>query len=67
MSEWISVKKELPLKHGKYLCHVIVPVVRGGFRSRVLDIGFDLHSKSWACEDMIVTHWQDLPDLPEVF
>lgn len=67
MSEWISVKKELPLKSGKYLCHVIIPVVHGGFRSRVLDIGFDLHSKSWECEDIIVTHWQDLPELPEVF
>lgn len=67
MSEWISVKKELPLKSGKYLCHVIIPVVRGGFRSRVLDISFDLHSKSWVCEDVIVTHWQDLPELPEVF
>lgn len=64
---WISVKKELPKESGKYLCHAIIPVVYGGFRSMVLVTDFCSHSKFWACEDMIVTHWQDLPELPEVF
>ena len=67
MSEWKSVKKELSKESGKYLCHVIFPGVYGEFRSRVMDLNFSAYNKAWEVEGMIVTHWQDLPELPEVF
>ena len=67
MSEWISVKKELPTESGKYLCHVIFPGVHGEFRPRVMDLNFSAYIKVWEVEGMIVTRWQDLPELPEVF
>lgn len=67
MSEWISVKKELPKESGKYLCHVIFSSRHGAFIRRVMDLNFFVYNQTWEVEDMIVTHWQDLPDLPEVF
>ena len=67
MSEWISTKKELPKDSGKYLCHVIFPGVHGEFKRRAMDLYFSSYAKMWEVEDMIVTHWQDLPELPKVF
>lgn len=67
MTEWISVKKELPKEPGEYLCHCIF-LNRGGMVvRRVLGINFSVHNKEWEVKDMFVTHWQDLPELPEVF
>lgn len=67
MSEWISVEKEPPKESGKYLCHVILPSAHGEFRRRVMDLYFSSYTKMWEVEGMIITHWQDLPVLPEVF
>ena len=60
---------EKPPKTGKdYECVVLIPDHRGNGRGeRRVKL---LHWSSrlgWGCKNMIVTHWRELPELPEIW
>lgn len=66
MSEWISVKDEMPSKNDDYLCCVIVPNLSGGYRIEQTVIHYSKVLRFNCIEPKIVTHWMPLPQLPEV-
>lgn len=64
--DWISVKDRLPDWFEDVLCRVM-EVEKGGtyaIRYKVLHIT-EARGKEWNCRDMIVTHWQPLPQPPK--
>ena len=59
--EWKKRNKNLPQRSGNYLCRCIVPRTDGNYSIRICSLYFDLY---FSVEDMIVTHWAELPNEP---
>lgn len=58
---------EKPQKTGEYYeCVVLIPGHRGRGERRVKVLHWS-SSLGWGCENMIVTHWRELPELPEIW
>lgn len=47
----------------QYLCAVLIPVDGGGFTIGYRVLRY-IKSIGWNCEGLIVTHYMDLPELP---
>lgn len=63
-AKWIPVTERLPDEFEQFLCIVIRPICGGKYvrEYRVLWCDYD---HSWNCDELIVTHWMPLPDLPK--
>lgn len=77
MSEWISVKERLPDRDGDYIvtaCDEGSPYGEGIWYDTVVVVA-EYYRGSWTWYEGdtewslegIVTHWQDFPELPEVY
>lgn len=72
-NEWISVKDRLPNRkdmgnsyENSFLCRAIYSKYGGIPKSRIIVLSYDYFANNWICENMIVTHWRQLPELPKV-
>ncbi len=62
---WRTMDEKPQKIYGDYECVVLFPghCGRGERRVKVLHWNSGL---GWGCENMIVTHWRELPELPEL-
>lgn len=71
-SGWISVKERMPnqeeldaASRWEFLCLCIVPASTGGdYIREARVISYDIFDKRWACSNVIVTHWMNIPKFP---
>lgn len=68
MAEWISVKDKLPDESKAYICACLYPRQGIGLKKCAL-LNWMSYQRSWDLPEeykyLIVTHWMELPDLPE--
>ena len=60
---WIPVSEKRP-DFAQYLCVVLRPISGGSYVRELRVLWCDYDNK-WGCEDLIVTHWMPLPDMPK--
>ena len=63
--EWINADKKMPKKSGWYLCCVLESTV-GGIKKKAIIAHYERSFGLWNCDGLTVTHWMDVPQLPEV-
>lgn len=64
--EWRKRDKNLPRCDGRYLCRCIIPETTGGYSTDIRTLWFSEYpSQYFSIDGMIVTHWAELPNMPE--
>lgn len=56
---WQDAMRDPPKITGTYLCTVVFPDDRGGYKETQRVLWWD--GDHWSCEGMIVTHWREKP------